>query len=168
MGIPGARAVVCEDATQAAKVAAVREALPELAHVIMIEDPPREHAELTLAGLRERGESVDPDTLEARREAVGPEDLHTIIYTSGTTGPPKGVVLTQANAVAACRMIRELAVLREDEVAYLFLPMAHVFAQSTVLASGASTRRCRPRRRSRRRSSSSSTPAACSCWRPGA
>ncbi|HET9124454.1 MAG TPA: long-chain fatty acid--CoA ligase [Solirubrobacteraceae bacterium] len=135
LGDSGARAVVCEDATQAAKVAAVRDALPELAHVITIEDPPGEHAELTLAGLRERGEGVDPDTLEARREAVGPEDLHTIIYTSGTTGPPKGVVLTQANAVAACRMIRELAVLREDEVAYLFLPMAHVFAQSTVLAS---------------------------------
>src|SRR4051794_15436282 len=34
---------------------------------------------------------------EARRRAVGPNDLLTLIYTSGTTGPPKGVQITHAN-----------------------------------------------------------------------
>jgi long-chain acyl-CoA synthetase len=132
LGDSGARAVVCEDADQAAKVAAVREELPDLAHVITIEgDAPGP----TLADLRERGREITEEALEARRAAVGAEDIYTIIYTSGTTGPPKGVVLTQANATAACEMIRDVAVLREDEVSYLFLPLAHIFAQSTMLAS---------------------------------
>jgi long-chain acyl-CoA synthetase len=135
LGDSGARAVICENSTQTAKVATIRDQLPELAHVITIDGEAGEDAELTLAELRERGAGADPGTLEARRAAVTAEDLYTIIYTSGTTGPPKGVVLTQANAMAACEMIRELAVLREDETSYLFLPLAHIFAQSTALAS---------------------------------
>ncbi|HTU28785.1 MAG TPA: long-chain fatty acid--CoA ligase, partial [Solirubrobacteraceae bacterium] len=135
LGDSGARAVICENPAQAAKLASVRSQLPELGHVIIIDGDAGEDAELTLDGLRERGAGVDTETLEARRGAVAPEDIYTIIYTSGTTGPPKGVVLTQANAMAACEMIREVAVLREDEVSYLFLPLAHIFAQSTMLAS---------------------------------
>jgi long-chain acyl-CoA synthetase len=135
LGDSGARAVVCENPAQAAKVASVRDQLPELAHVITIDGDAGEAAELTLAEVRDRGASTDQATLQARRMSVTPEDVYTIIYTSGTTGPPKGVVLTQANAMAACEMVRELAVLREDEVSYLFLPLAHIFAQSTMLAS---------------------------------
>jgi long-chain acyl-CoA synthetase len=30
-----------------------------------------------------------------------PEDLACIMYTSGTTGPPKGVVITHKNIIAA-------------------------------------------------------------------
>jgi long-chain acyl-CoA synthetase len=135
LGDSGARAVVCEDPAQAGKIASVTDQLPALAHVITIDGNAGEAAELTLAQLRERGTGAPPDALEARRAAVAPEDIYTIIYTSGTTGPPKGVVLTHANAAAACEMVRALAVLREDEVSYLFLPLAHVFAQSTVLAS---------------------------------
>jgi long-chain acyl-CoA synthetase len=135
LGDSGARAVICENPAQVAKIASVRSRLPELAHVITIDGDGGADAELTLAQLRERGASIDQETLDGRRAAVAPEDLYTIIYTSGTTGPPKGVVLTQANAMAACEMIREVAVLREDEVSYLFLPLAHIFAQSTMLAS---------------------------------
>src|SRR5579875_606799 len=135
LGDSGARAVVCENPAQAAKIASVRGELPQLGHVITIDGEPGPDAELTLAQLRERGATVDQQTLDARRAAVSPEDIYTIIYTSGTTGPPKGVVLTQANAMAACEMIREVAVLREDEISYLFLPLAHIFAQSTMLAS---------------------------------
>jgi len=34
------------------------------------------------------------DEVEARKNAVKPEDLATLIYTSGTTGRPKGVMLS--------------------------------------------------------------------------
>ncbi len=43
-------------------------------------------------------------------------------------------MLTHANVLAACRMIGELGVVREDEVSYLFLPLAHIYAQSTMHA----------------------------------
>ena len=129
LGDSGARAVICENGAQVAKVDAVRERLPELAHVLTVDG---DAGDLTLAALRERGH--DRAELARRQAAVRPEDPYTIIYTSGTTGPPKGVVLTHANLTAACRMIGELEVVRADEVSYLFLPLAHIYAQSTMHA----------------------------------
>ncbi len=52
---------------------------------------------ITLDELIAKGEGVDAAELDARSEAVQPEDAYTIIYTSGTTGPPKGCVLTHGN-----------------------------------------------------------------------
>jgi long-chain acyl-CoA synthetase len=132
LGNSGARAVICENDAQVGKVHAVRERLPELEHVIAIEG---DAAQLTLSELAVRGDAGERARLDERRAAVEPQDVYTIIYTSGTTGPPKGVVLTHANAHAACEMIRELDVVHEDEVTYLFLPLAHIFAQSSILAS---------------------------------
>jgi long-chain acyl-CoA synthetase len=65
---------------------------------------------------------------------VSPDDPYTIIYTSGTTGAPKGVVLTHANAMAVCRMVTELEFVEPGDVTYLYLPLAHVFALLTLIA----------------------------------
>jgi long-chain acyl-CoA synthetase len=132
LGNSSARAIICEDPTQAAKIAEIRDRLPDLDHVIAIDG---DDGDLSLAALRERGADGDREELTRRRDGVTGEDLYTIIYTSGTTGPPKGVVLTQANAIAAVEMIRSLAIVHDDEVTYLFLPLAHVFALSSMLAS---------------------------------
>ena len=67
--------------------------------------------------------------LARRRAAVDPADPCLIIYTSGTTGPPKGCVLTHDNWLAVCRFTEELDYLTAQDVVYLFLPLAHVFAQ---------------------------------------
>jgi long-chain acyl-CoA synthetase len=131
LGDSGARAVICENPEQVAKIESVRERLPELVHVITIDGAA---GDLSLDGLREQGAGGDRELLAARRDGVSPEDIYTIIYTSGTTGPPKGVVLTHANATTSCRMIRDLEVVHEGEVTYLFLPLAHIFAQSSMLA----------------------------------
>ncbi|MEN3306325.1 MAG: long-chain acyl-CoA synthetase [Micromonosporaceae bacterium] len=67
--------------------------------------------------------------LERRRAAIDPDDPCVIIYTSGTTGPPKGCVLTHRNWLALCHITEELSYVTADDVVYLFLPLAHVFAQ---------------------------------------
>ena len=56
-------------------------------------------------------------------------DIVTINYTSGTTGPPKGVVLTHGNAVAAtsCGLIT-IAQARGDTMCS-YLPLAHIYAR---------------------------------------
>jgi long-chain acyl-CoA synthetase len=132
VGNSGARAVICESPEQAAKIDEVRPALEDLVHLIGIEPGV---GELTLDELRERGRAGDPEQLKARQAAVDPDDPYTIVYTSGTTGPPKGVVLTHDNAMSVCRIVEEISFVQPGEITYLYLPLAHVFALSSQLAS---------------------------------
>ena len=128
VGNSGACAVICEDADQVAKIVAVRERLPDLRHIIVI-DPSGDVADaIPLDTLRERGRGGDPAVLQARTEAVGPNDPFTFIYTSGTTGPPKGCVLSHGNYRTVLNMLEGVDVVHDGEVVYLFLPLAHAFA----------------------------------------
>ena len=125
VGNSESRFVICEDAAQVAKIAAVRERLPLLEQVIAIE--PAEGA-ISIDELRSRGRSRDAGEIAERVAAVKPEDPYTIIYTSGTTGPPKGCVLTQGNYRQVTRMCEEINVIAPGEVVYLYLPLAHSYA----------------------------------------
>jgi long-chain acyl-CoA synthetase len=121
-------AVVCEDASQVAKIVAVRERLPALRTIVVI-DPAGETADaIPLDEVRERGRGRDTSELEARTAAVRPEDPFTFIYTSGTTGPPKGCVLTHGNYRRVVTMLESAGAVQEGEVTYLFLPLAHAYA----------------------------------------
>jgi long-chain acyl-CoA synthetase len=128
----GASAIVCEDEAQLAKIAEIRERVPHLRHVVVI-DPPQGESPLpaiSLQDLRASGRGRPAAELQARRSAVRPEDPFTIIYTSGTTGPPKGCVLTHGNYRAIVDMVKERGSLQSDanDVVYLYLPLAHSFA----------------------------------------
>jgi long-chain acyl-CoA synthetase len=156
-----ASAIVCENEQQLAKIAAVREQLPLLRTVIVM-DPPAagedDGAEagngtggsgtssaaataagalgaITLDEVRERGRRRSPEELRARREAISPQDPYTFIYTSGTTGPPKGCVLSHGNYRAILDMLRETRQISGDEVTYLYLPLAHSYALLIQLGS---------------------------------
>jgi len=137
----GASAIVCENDEQLAKIAAIRDQLPNLRTVIVMDSPAEGHSEvaqaldaISLDEIRERGTSHTPEELDARRAAVRPEDPYTFIYTSGTTGPPKGCVLTHGNYRAIVDMIGDAGEITDDEVVYLYLPLAHSFALLVQLA----------------------------------
>jgi long-chain acyl-CoA synthetase len=146
----GASAIVCEDEEQLAKIAEIRDQLPHLRTVIVIDPADGSSSEeasangsssaaealqaITLEQVRERGHSRSTEELDARRAAVRPEDPYTFIYTSGTTGPPKGCVLTHGNYRAIVNMIGESGEITDDEVIYLYLPLAHSFALLIQLA----------------------------------
>jgi len=131
-------AVICEDETQLAKIAEIRDRLPNLRLVITMEpsDGPAAKAldALTLDQVRERGRSRSADELAARRAAVKPADPFTFIYTSGTTGPPKGCVLTHGNYRSIIEMVSEVREITEEEIIYLYLPLAHSYALLVQLA----------------------------------
>ncbi len=118
-----AKAIVCEDAEQVAKLES-REGL-----VVVVMEGEVEGT-TSFAELRERGRAREASELAARTAAVSGEDPFTIIYTSGTTGPPKGCVLTHGNYRAVVDKCLELGVLgqEEQEVSYLYLPLAHSYA----------------------------------------
>ena len=121
-------AIVCEDASQLAKIVAVRERLPKLRSIVVIDTTDAEGDFVSLEALRERGRGRDESELAARAAAVTPADTYTIIYTSGTTGPPKGCVLAHGNYRQVVNMCEEIRVLEEGDTAYLFLPLAHAYA----------------------------------------
>jgi long-chain acyl-CoA synthetase len=137
----GACAVVCENEEQLAKIAKVRDRLPNLRVVIVIDPPSAGSANgaaslqaITLEQVRERGRTRSAEELAARRAAVRPEDPFTFIYTSGTTGPPKGCVLTHHNYRSIITMVSEVREITEEEVIYLYLPLAHSYALLVQLA----------------------------------
>jgi long-chain acyl-CoA synthetase len=125
----GARAVVVSSAEQLAKVDEIRSRLPDLEHVIAMDEPPQAD------GVRqfERLTHTDPASLipadEWRRDAlaVGPDDLATLIYTSGTTGDPKGVMLTHGNLASNVVAGLTVLALRDTDECLSFLPLSHVF-----------------------------------------
>jgi long-chain acyl-CoA synthetase len=133
-----ATAIVCEDAAQLAKVAAIRDKVPNLRTVVVIDPPSGEESTpeiealgaVALEDVRARGRARSPQELEGRRAGVRPEDPYTFIYTSGTTGPPKGCVLSHGNYCSILEMVEERASLHSDggDVVYLYLPLAHSFA----------------------------------------
>ena len=124
------RAVFVEDGEQLAKVRAVESDLPALEFIVVMapEDGLDLGDAISLDDLRERGRGRDASAYEQRIEAVKPEDPCVFIYTSGTTGPPKACILTHGNYRAILSMVQIEGMLEDDEVAYLFLPLAHSFA----------------------------------------
>jgi long-chain acyl-CoA synthetase len=124
----GCRVVFTEQAFLE-RVLAVREAVPALEHVVVV-DGEREGA-MTLAELEGLGEAGFD--FEAAWQAVEPGDVATLIYTSGTTGPPKGVQLTHANVMVAFISFDEVLRLSSDSRLVSWLPMAHIAERNATL-----------------------------------
>src|SRR5574341_1210750 len=113
----------------------------------------------TLRRLGRDNEASGKATLTERVETTQPGDLATIVYTSGTTGPPKGVMQTHANHVAAVKASMQATPVEEGWVHLLFLPLAHSFARPTASRPRSPRTSTRSARTSRRRARTSS--AAC-------
>ncbi|WP_328386881.1 AMP-dependent synthetase/ligase [Streptomyces sp. NBC_00400] len=140
----GSRVLIAEDAGQLAKARERRAELPGLAHVVVIDEAGAEPAEgdpegwvLTLAELEKRGTAYledHPDCVRERVAALRADQLATLIYTSGTTGRPKGVQLPHDCWAYMARAIPATGMVTEEDVQYLWLPLAHVFGK--VLTAG--------------------------------
>lgn len=121
-----ARGVVVASEAIREKVEALRERLPELAHVISLDPKSKAEGLATYAGLL-------ATTKAAPAIKPAPSDVACIIYTSGTTGNPKGVLLTHENIVSNINAIHEIFPIGSEDRSLSFLPWAHVFGQTVEL-----------------------------------
>ncbi len=117
--------LVAETAAHAAVVEQVRDRLPDLREVLVIDGG-------AVDQLVAAGAAVPREEVDRRRHLARLDDLATIIYTSGTTGRPKGAELTHGNfAELALNAVAKLSVVVQGENSrtLLFMPLAHVFAR---------------------------------------
>jgi long-chain acyl-CoA synthetase len=128
-----ARAVIVEDETQLAKVREVKDQCPKLEYVIQMTGSSEDA--ISIEELLERGSGRSESEWEERWSSVSPDDICTFIYTSGTTGPPKGCVISHGNYRSMLDMVHAVGVLGDEEVTYLYLPLAHSFALLIQLGS---------------------------------
>ncbi|MEU8518185.1 AMP-dependent synthetase/ligase [Streptomyces sp. NBC_01216] len=133
------KVLIAEDAAQVAKAVARRGDLPGLHHVVVVDttDVETDDWVISLADLEARGKAYlekHPEAVKERVAAITSDQLATLIYTSGTTGRPKGVRLPHDNWSYMAKAIAATGLVTQDDVQYLWLPLAHVFGK--VLTSG--------------------------------
>jgi long-chain acyl-CoA synthetase len=120
-----AKIAVVDDIGFLERVLKVRDELPELRAIAIVDDPDG----LAPPDVLPFGEllSEAPLDVDAAAASAEPSDLVTVIYTSGTTGPPKGVMLDHANVAWQCVGQEVLAdFTRPHRRLVSYLPMAHI------------------------------------------
>ncbi|NRB04624.1 MAG: long-chain fatty acid--CoA ligase [Rhodobacteraceae bacterium] len=141
------RFLIVENDEQLDKFLEVRDAMPSLIKVIVIEreglhdfsDPDI----IFLDELYEIGAKYDaenPGVFEASIEATKPEDTAILVYTSGTTGMPKGAMIGHGNLMySVSAAIADAPTFRTDDQ-ICFLPLCHilerVFSVNAPIAAG--------------------------------
>jgi long-chain acyl-CoA synthetase len=120
----GATAVIVEGDEHAEAVESVRDQVPDLRSVYVIDDG-------ALDTLTQAGKAIEDSELDARRATLHADSLATLIYTSGTTGRPKGCELTHGNFMFEIGNGMSLLgrFLNVDGSLLLFIPLAHVLAR---------------------------------------
>ena len=135
--------ILVEDLLQWQKVNLIRETLPQLKHIILMEgalDGDSKDSALVFAAqsdpntliweeLLSLSEGVNDESLNARLTSIKGSDPATYIYTSGTTGPPKAVILTHDNLSWTARAAREMVGLSHNDRTLSYLPLSHIAEQ---------------------------------------
>src|SRR5579862_31390 len=123
---------VVENAELLDRVVAERDRLPALRCVVLIDGAVRPgdgSFVVSWADAMLRGMNALPllsAELERRSDAVQPADVATLVYTSGTTGPPKAVMATHGNLIAAINALGPIVNLSVDDRVLSYLPLAHI------------------------------------------
>ncbi len=145
LGDSECRVVFAEDDDQIAKLKQHRNELPHLAKIVTFDGTTDGDWVIgldDLAGLGEEYLAEHPGVIEETVRSIRPDQLATLIYTSGTTGRPKGVRLLHRSWVYEGTAIQVQDILHEDDLQFLWLPMAHSFGKvllSAQLACGFAT-----------------------------
>jgi long-chain acyl-CoA synthetase len=123
--------VFADKPAQLAKLAEIRDRLPQLRQVVALDDPGDAEGVMPWARFLAQAQPEHHDEVLARTAALKPEDDAFIIYTSGTTGVPKAVVISNHNmAVQGWAVVERYPTERTRSICYL--PLCHIAEQGAT------------------------------------
>jgi len=134
-----------EDDEQVEKLRAHKSEIATVKKVVVFDGTTDGDWVINLDDLAELGDAYlaeHPGVIEETAQGIAADALATLIYTSGTTGTPKGVRLLHKSWVYEGEAIKAQDILHEDDLQFLWLPMAHSFGKvllSSQLACGFAT-----------------------------
>jgi len=116
--------LIAHDEKQLSKIKSIKNELPELKTVILLEGNSGEDWVTSFNDFL-NGAKNQTDQLEIKMD-----ELATIMYTSGTTGEPKGIMFSQTNMVYK-RFCRAMAIpeIGDEDRFICFLPLYHTFGR---------------------------------------
>ncbi len=122
-----------ENQRQLEKIAEIRNDLPNLKHIVMIDGAPSGvEGVITWQDFIAKGGNITDEEFLARASDLKPGDVASLVYTSGTTGVPKGAMLTHENLVFTSWSALESLTIEPHYENFLYLPLSHVFARIVV------------------------------------
>ena len=142
------QAVVCEDQEQLDKVLDVRERLPLLRHLIVMDTKglrhyqvPGMHSFAEVCELGARHEAALGAAIDERLRTQTADAIALMIFTSGSTGQPKAAMISYGNINAMIAGTQHFYRCTEADSMLSYLPLCHVaeqiFTVYLPLASGA-------------------------------
>lgn len=131
-----AEIIVCEDQEQVDKVLEVRDQLPRLKKIIVVEKKGMRaypgDIVVSFDAVEEVGAAdrkADPGLVDACLERQTADDIALMIYTSGSTGKPKAAMLSYRNIRAQAIAVADLFGITSEMTHLSYLPLCHVAEQ---------------------------------------
>jgi long-chain acyl-CoA synthetase len=125
-----ARIVVLEGAAQFEKWQPILAELPELKHIVLVDDAAVSFDGIVslrdLEAVGGAAHEADPSVFEQTWRAVTPDQPVTMLYTSGTTGDPKGVVISHRNVIYQAVALEHVVDIPDHARSLAYLPLAHI------------------------------------------
>jgi long-chain acyl-CoA synthetase len=140
----GCRMVIVSG-TQANKIRNIKNDLPELEKIILLDSDSQSEDEIPFHEILSAGKiflETRRAIFEERWKSLSENDYANICYTSGTTADPKGIILTHRNYTANAEQASAILHIPEWYCSLLVLPWDHAFAHTagiyTLMKNGAS------------------------------
>jgi len=134
------RFVVVGDQEQADKVLAIKNDLPQLKNIILIDmKGMRHYADPLIISFRDveaKGQKAhrqNPHKFETLVAQTKPEDVAFLIYTSGTTGPPKGCMIPHQNHIYNIYGMNDIFQFSDQDSVVSYLPLCHILERGVSI-----------------------------------
>jgi long-chain acyl-CoA synthetase len=129
--------VVCGDQEQTDKVLEIKEHLPGLRKIIVIDMKGlrkyKNPLVMSFADVEKLGQARhdrEPGLFDRLVDATRSEDVAIMVYTSGTTGVPKGAMITHGNMLAMITGLAAILPFSDRDTFISALPLCHVAERS--------------------------------------